>query len=294
MRDKFYQVVNRILDKDKKTALILAGIGVAGFKESIDKYPDRVFNAGILEQACVSVSAGLSIGGLTPIFHTIAPFLVERSYEQLKIDFGYQNISGNFISNGASFDYSFFGATHQCPADINVLKQIPNMQIVVPGTANEFETLFLSSYNNGSPTYYRLSRESNSIENNVAFGKACIVKKGKLATIIAVGPMLERVLRVVGDIDATIIYYTTIEPFDKETLQTNCDSGKLLICEPYYESGILTDCLEALKHRKIAIDVFGYPRVFCTHYGYTVDNLKYWKRTDDDLRESIELLLRSN
>ncbi len=292
MRDKFYQTTNELIEKDERIALLLAGISVAGFSTSMEKYPERVFNAGILEQACVSMAAGLSVVGMIPIFHTIAPFLVERAYEQLKIDFGYQNIRGNFVSNGASFDYSFFGATHQCPADVNVLKQIPNMQIVVPGTANEFEQLFLSEYDNDHPTYFRITRESNSMENKVTFGKANLIKKGCLATIIAIGPMLERVLRVTEGMDVTVLYYTTVEPFDTLTLLHNLENGKLLICEPYYESGVLYDCIEALKGKSTEVETFGYPRVFCTHYGYTTDNLKYWKRSDEDLHQKIHDLIK--
>ena len=80
MRDKFYQITNELINKDSKVALILAGISIAGFKESMEKYPERVFNAGILEQACVSIAAGISVGGMIPIFHTIAPFLVFTTY----------------------------------------------------------------------------------------------------------------------------------------------------------------------------------------------------------------------
>jgi transketolase len=68
--------------------------------------PDRYFNIGISEPGMVNVAAGLSASGLIPVIHTIAPFLIERSYEQIKLDFGYQNLPGNFVSVGSSFDYS--------------------------------------------------------------------------------------------------------------------------------------------------------------------------------------------
>jgi transketolase len=41
----------------------------------------------------VGVAAGMSKVGLNPVIHTIAPFLIERAYEQIKLDFGYQRIS---------------------------------------------------------------------------------------------------------------------------------------------------------------------------------------------------------
>ena len=100
--------------------------------------------------------------------------------------------------------------------------------------------------------------------------------------------MLNRVLQVMEDLDVTILYYTTIEPFDKETLINNLENNKLFICEPYYEGGILLDCIKSIGDRGTKIEVFGYPHVFCTHYGYTVDNLAYWDRSDKDMRKQIE------
>ena len=181
-----------------------------------------------VEQASIGIAAGY-----IPFFHTIAPFIVERGYEQLKDDFGYQNINGNFVSVGSSFDYSKMGMTHNCPAEIGALMQIPNMQIVLPGTALEEDILIKSAYNNGSPTYFRLAEKSNSAYNEVEFGKATVIRKGSRATVIAVGNMLDDVLQVVQDKDLTILYYLTLRLFDAEALLKNAPNEKILLCEPY-------------------------------------------------------------
>ena len=112
----------------------------SGKKVIESKYP-KALNIGILEQATTSFAAGLSKVGFIPIVHTIASFMVDRAFEQLKIDFGYQKLNGNFISVGGSYDYAALGCTHHCPGDIAVLKTLPGMQIVVPGTPNEFDLL---------------------------------------------------------------------------------------------------------------------------------------------------------
>lgn len=88
------------MEQDKRVALLLGDIGVFGFKKSFELFPDRVFNIGILEQSTIGLAAGLSMQELIPIVHTIAPFLVERGIEQLKDDFGYQKLGGNFVSVG--------------------------------------------------------------------------------------------------------------------------------------------------------------------------------------------------
>ena len=226
----------------------------------------------------------MAISGMIPIFHTIAPFMAERAYEQLKIDFGYQKLGGNFISNGSSIDYSSFGATHQCPAEISVLSQIPNMQILVPGTPDEFRSLYLSTYDNGCPTYIRLSRDVNSESYDVKLGEANVIKKGKSLTIIAVGPMLKMVLEAAEDFDVTVLYYTSIHPFDSKTLIENSDSGKVLVCEPYYEGALDYDITNALK-REVLIDHCGMPHEFCKHYGTTKENYAEMGLTVENIKK---------
>lgn len=267
MRKQFVLTVEKILSEDENVVLLLGDIGVFGFRNSFKNYPSKVYNIGILEQSTISMSAGLSKVGMTPIVHTIAPFLVERCLEQLKDDFGYQKLNGNFVSVGASYDYAALGCTHHCPGDVQALKTIPGMQIVTPGSTHEFNVLFNESYNNGSPTYFRLSEDSHMEKFDVKFGKANVLKKGNLATVIVVGTMLKNVLEATKDLDVTIIYYSTVEPFDGETLRNNCFSNKVIICEPYYEGGIAADVIKSMKSSPISVNFIGVEKKFLTNYG---------------------------
>ena len=129
MRKQFVKTISKLFIKDKKIVMLLGDIGVFGFRNLFKLYSKRIYNIGILEQSMISLAAGLSNEGMKPIVHTIAPFIVNRAYEQLKIDFGYNKLNGNFISIGASYDYASLGCTHHCPEDINLMHNIPNMQI---------------------------------------------------------------------------------------------------------------------------------------------------------------------
>ena len=128
MRKQFVKTVEDILDKDKKLIVLLGDIGVFGFRNSFEKYPERVYNIGILEQSTIGMAAGLAMHNFIPVIHTIAPFIVERSFEQIKNDFGYQQLGGNFVSVGNSYDYAALGCTHHCPADVGILKNIPEKE----------------------------------------------------------------------------------------------------------------------------------------------------------------------
>ena len=277
MRKQLVKTVDKLL-KESNVILLLSDIGVFGFRNSFKNYPDRVYNIGILEQSTISLAAGLSKIGLIPIVHTIAPFLVERPLEQLKIDFGYQELNGNFISVGSSYDYASLGPTHHCPADIMLLKSIENFQIVVPGNSMELDVLLTSTYNNGSPTYIRLSEYEHTQNFNVKFGKANIIKKGKKATLICVGNMLDNVIESTKDLDLTILYYTTLEPFDYKILLDNFND-KIIIVEQFYEGSLNYDINIALQDKKYSLYNIGMKRKFLINYG---------KKEEHDINLSLD------
>lgn len=291
MRKQFVQTTENLI-ADKRLVVLLGDISVFAFRKTFKEFPERIYNIGILEQSTIGMAAGFAMTGFIPIVHTIATFLVERSFEQLKDDFGYQKLGGNFVSIGASYDYAALGPTHHCPGDVGILKNIPGMEIIVPGSASEFDALFRQAYGNGHPTYYRLSEKENAESYPVKFGKAHMVKRGKAATVIAVGPILKPVLEACKDEDVTILYYTTIAPFDGETLRNNCPSGKVLLCEPYYEGGLTNEIMAALKPRPLVIETVGVPRQFLTNYGKAEEHDEHIGMTAVSIHKRIKKLIQ--
>ncbi len=291
MRKQFIRTTETLLAKDERLVVLLGDIGVFGFQKAFQMYPTRVYNIGILEQSTIGAAAGLAMTELIPIVHTIAPFLVERAVEQLKNDFCYQRLGGNFVSVGASYDYASLGATHHCPGDVGILKQLPGMEIVIPGTAQEFDQLLTQTYANSHPTYFRLSERENIESISVEFGKANVIRNGKRATVIAVGPILSHVIEACKDEDVTILYYTTLTPFDSKTLKENCTSGKILLCEPYYKGGLVADIMAALYPMPVVIESIGVPRKFLTNYGKTSEHDEHIGLTSANIFKSLKRLI---
>lgn len=272
MRSQFVKSTESILKLNSDTVLLLGDISVFGFRKAFNDYPSRVYNIGILEQATIGIAAGMSSQGLIPIVHTIAPFLVERCYEQLKVDFCYQKLGGNFVSVGASYDYPSLGCTHHCPGDISILKCLPGMEIIVPGTSKEFDILFNECYDNNNPTYIRLSEYENEKSFNTTLGKATVIKKGGNATVISIGPTLTKTINAISELDVTLLYYTTISPFDVDTLRDYCNNGKIFIIEPYYSGSLINEIINAFNPSPLKISGIGIPKTFLTNYGSINDH----------------------
>lgn len=282
MRQHMIDLLNKMLLEDERLVVVLADISASRFAPH-----KRKINLGIMEQSLISVAAGLAMEGFIPVAHTFAPFLVERPLEQLKDDFCYQRLGGNFISTGASFDYSEEGMTHQGPGDVQALLGLPGMQIVVPGTALEFEHLFRQTYTNGSPTYYRLALRNNHAEQPVEFGKLAVIQRGQAGTIIAVGPMLEPTLQASQDLDVTILYCTTVEPFDGETLRQECAGQRVALIEPYYTGGLSANVMAAMRQHPICLETIGVPHNILTNYGTPEQHEEALGLTPRGIRERL-------
>ena len=286
MRKQFVNTVESLFQQDDKIVLLLGDIGVFGFRNIFKEYKDRIYNIGILEQTMTSVAAGLSKEGFHPVVHSIAPFVVERSLEQIKLDTAYQSFPINIVSVGASYDYAALGCTHHCPADISLLLTIPSLNIFVPGCQSDFDSLFRESYNSKFPNYFRLTENSHDTKVPIAKkGQASKIKSGSKGIIIVVGPMLKSVLLATTDLDVTILYYTSIIPFDQKIIKDNLhDINKISIVEPFYEGTISHLVLNSVDLKPVSILNIGIPREFLTNYGKFKDHNEFLKIDSESLK----------
>ncbi|MFI5255414.1 MAG: transketolase family protein [Candidatus Limnocylindrales bacterium] len=273
MRTQMGATIEALMAVDPRLAVVLADISEAYFERAASAHPERVIRVGIMEQTAVSLAAGLALEGLIPVVHSITPFIVERPFEQIKDDFCYQRLGGAFVGIGASYDYGTDGMTHYGMLDVPILRTLPGMEIVVPGTAGEFDALFRATYADGAPTYYRLAAQQNSTDRKVHFGRLEVVRRGSRACIVAVGPTLDRVLEAAKDLHVTVLYCTTVAPFDRETLRAealggpNAPGASIVLVEPYQEGTLVPEIVAALQPRPVRIEAIGVPRRVVSDYG---------------------------
>lgn len=227
LRKAFADTLLQIGKIDSNLIVIVGDISHGILQDFRSNFPNRYFNIGICEQSMVGLAAGLRISGYVPVVHTIAPFLIERSYEQIKLDFGYQGLGGNFISVGGSFDYSKLGCSHHSYADVTMMAQIPGSNVFLPGSPLEFIELFKNNYNNNKINYFRLTENPHRIEfksDDISSFKAIQVREGEDITICALGPMLTVALEVADKltecgISAEVLYFNTFKPFDHNSVK---------------------------------------------------------------------------
>ncbi len=254
MRNAFAETMLEVGVADPRLVVLVGDISHFALQPFAKACPGRFYNVGILEPTIVNMAAGLAITGLYPVVHTIAPFLIERSFEQIKLDFCYQQLGGTLISVGSAFDYSGLGCSHHCYDDLALIKGLPNSEVIYPAMPNEFRRLFAQTYRNGKLTYFRLPGERHGIEiadDEIVLGKGIRIRAGRDVTLLAAGPQLKTAMAAVPllqslGIEAEVIYYPTIKLFDAAlAIESVQRTGRLLVIEEHAGFGGLGD--EALR-----------------------------------------------
>jgi len=234
MRRQFRDTITDLASRDPDIILIFGDISVYLFNDFREKYPDRFYNVGICENTLISVGAGLSAQGFFPFVHTIAPFITERSFEQIKLDMCYNRFGGNIVSCGASFDYAWDGATHHAYTDLAILRLLPEMEVLQPGSRKELDILLRSQYRNGKATYFRLSDHPHAIDLPVEFGKGVVVEDRQAnVTVMTAGPILENVRAACRGLKVNLVYFHTIKPIDRDVIRRYEDTQIVVIQDAF-------------------------------------------------------------
>ena len=258
MRERFERVISELLDSDPRLAVVTADIGASAFAPARERHPDRVINLGIREQLLIGVTSGLALTGMRPVAHTFAPFLVERPFEQIKLDIVHQGVGAVLVSAGGSYDYPFYGRTHLAPGDVALLDTLPGWTVHVPGHPDEAEVLLRDAIAGTGPVYVRLSVPANASPVPVRPGEFTVLRTGEAGTVIAVGPVADAVLAATGHLDVTVLYAATIRPFDAATLRATLGRPDIVVVEPYLAGtsvSFVADALSDIPHRVLGIGV---------------------------------------
>ena len=292
LRQEFADTMIEIGLEDARLVVMVGDISHGILKGFAQNCPGRYFNIGICEPTIVNMAAGIRKTGLMPVVHTIAPFIVERAYEQIKLDFGYQRLSGNFITVGGAFDYAQLGCSHHCYADISLMCHIENSQVMMPGSAQEFRALFRQAYSEEKINYFKLTENPHEIElkDEIVVGRGIKIMEGGDITLVAAGPQLRNAILAAEKLkkdgwSVEVLYYHTLKPFDGELLVDSVEKTRNMITieELSSHDGLFNLCLRYLNGKaninssQIAIDGFvhgyGTYQELCEKVGLTPDNI---------------------
>jgi transketolase len=289
MRETFVETATTLLANDPRTALVLADISADAFRPAATRHPDRVINVGIREQLMIGVAGGLALTGLRPIVHSYATFLVDRAYEQIKLDLDHQGVGAILVSVGGSYDGAPMGRTHMSPGDVALLDTMAGWTVHTPGHPAEIPALLGAAAGRDDNVYIRLSTLVNDRPRESALHA---VRTGRDALVIAVGPLLDATLRATEGLDVTVAYTNTPRPLDPVALRGLLpEASTVVLAEPYLagtSSRLVADALSHVPHRLLAL---GVGRADLHRYGTPKDHARWHGLDAAGLHRSITSFL---
>ncbi len=156
MRKEFGKFITELAEKDSDVYLLVGDIGYAIFDELRAKFPDKFFNVGVCEQSMISLASGMALEGLKPYVFTITPFLIERPFEQIKLDIDQQNVNVKLVGYA---DYPTQGPTHSELDGEKMMSLFKNIKSYFPKNSEETRKALEESYEHKKPTFISLKKD---------------------------------------------------------------------------------------------------------------------------------------
>lgn len=215
----------KIIQDNKQVVAVTAGMkDGTGLNKVDENFPDNFIDVGIAEEYAVTLSAGMSAGGIKPVVCLYSTFL-QRAYDQILHDVCIPNLPVVFCIDRAGLAGAD-GKTHQGVFDISFLSHMPNMQILAPSNLSEFKDMLRYAINQSSPVAIRYPATADTCEDDYTpFEKPNfnLLSKGDDVNILAVGP---RMLKIAKEIEkgfsgsVGVINARSIKPLDESLLDS--------------------------------------------------------------------------
>ncbi|GAB7053513.1 1-deoxy-D-xylulose-5-phosphate synthase [Paenibacillus sp. JMULE4] len=225
----FGKTLIELARQDKRIVAITPAMpGGSGLLEFAKLFPDRMYDVGIAEQHAATFSAGLASLGLKPVFAVYSTFL-QRAYDQVVHDICRANLNVVFAIDRAGF-VGPDGETHQGVYDIAYLRSIPNMVLMMPKDENELRHMMKTAidYDDGPiavryPRVNGLGVSTDEPVSPIPIGTWEVLRQGKDAAILAVGPMIPLALEAAEQlakegIQVRVVNARFIKPMDEAVL----------------------------------------------------------------------------
>ena len=296
MRSTFVNILMELAKTDDKIFLLTPDMGYSVFEPYMEAFPDRFLNTGIAEQNAIGIATGLALSGFKPYVYSIAPFVLMRCYEQVRLGAAYMEANIKIVGSGGGVSYGPQGATHHIIEDFAITKVLPGIIVCAPADPVEAKQIFLQSICISSPMYIRIAKNNEPLVHNtddkIIIGKAFRLTQGKDIEILTTGILTHRVrewlpeLEKIG-ISAGLTIFPTIKPLDFEFLDKLIKSGKnILVCEEHNVIGGFGESVCSYMKQKDAqnrVRLLGIPDMYSHYVGcqtYILESLGLWNVPD--------------
>ena len=261
MRSAFINKITSEVSKNKDIFIISGDAGLGVFDNFKNESPDNFINLGIAEQNATGFAAGMAIAGFKVYIYNIIPFLLYRTYEQVRNDICYQNLPVTLVGIGSGVTYAPQGMTHYSIEDIAIARTLPNLTIISPADPIEAELAAEYSLMSENPVYVRIAKRGEPNihkDKNLDITVPILMEDGEGVCLIFHGSIGVEVIDAYKEllkdgISAKLISIPMLNPINKPLLIDMIGNVKHVISieEHYIIGGLGSILLEIFASNKI-------------------------------------------
>ena len=251
--DAIHQAMAELLEEDPRVFLYgedIAGSFGGAFKATkglADRFPERVLNAPIAEDAIMGTAIGAAIGGMKPI--------VEMQFA----DFGIlalnqmcNNAAAHYFRTGMPLNITLRmpcggtpgGGPYHSQMVEALFAHFPGVHVFTPATVADAYYMLKQAVQIPDPVVflehkylYRWLKADTWVDADpLPIGRARIVRPGRHATVVTYSAMVPETLKAAEELSATSGYHIevvdlrTVKPIDTDTILASvARTGRLLV-----------------------------------------------------------------
>ncbi|MCI1274281.1 MAG: transketolase family protein [Clostridiaceae bacterium] len=239
IRSAFGRTLVEVGKQNKDVVVLDADLACSTQTQVFQKeFPDRFFDCGISEQDMIATAAGLASQGKIPFAASFAMFATGRTYDQIRNSICYPEFNVKIIGTHGGVTVGEDGASHQALEDVALMRNIPNMTVIVPADCKECEEAIKFAAENQGPMYIRIAR-SNVCDvfddkYEFDFSNANLLEDGTDVSVITNGETLAEVIMAAHILkeegySVQVINSPVVKPLDGATIIDNVKKTKFVI-----------------------------------------------------------------
>jgi transketolase len=267
------------------------------------EFPERFFDCGIAEQNMVGIAAGLAASGKIPFASTFAVFAPGRCFDQIRMSIAQPQLNVKLVVTHGGISIGEDGTSHQAIEDLALICSLPGFTVIVPADAIETEQAVKAAAAHFGPFYIRLCRPKIPLvygeDYRFKLGKAVTMRKGKDATIIAIGLMVKAALEAaqnleLAGIDCRVLNMPTLKPIDEAAItQAAAETGAIVTAEEHLEHGGLGSAVARVvaRYKPVPMELVAIKDTYAKS-GKPMELLERYGLTARDIEQGVRAAIK--
>ena len=294
MRDAFFDEIYLESINNPNLIVITNDMDIFSLRKLKKQRPNQFINIGVAEQNMINIASGLASCGMKVIIYGIAPFVVFRCFEQIKMNICSMNLPVSIVGIGSGVSFAFDGPTHHAIQDISVMNALPEMNILNPSDSNSAKQCSDLILNTENPFYVRLDKGVHpKVHDFDKFESFKIIKPIQKTTILSTGTMVSNVMKATKNImNIGLIDIIKLKPFPLEVIKILENTDNVIVIEEHSKSGglgsIFND-IAAENNLNVKLNFIGFENKQLLEYG---SRDWFHKEAKIDFKSLTEKILR--